>query len=93
MNRVSRRSFLKSSAAVTAATTTLPSARARPGAQGRQADTPPRTAITLTVNGARCTVEVEGRWTLAELIRDRLDLTGPGSGATARAARAWCIHG
>ena len=93
MNRVSRRSFLKSSAAVTAATT-LPSARARPGAQPRQADSPPRGTIALTVNGVRRAVEVEGRWTLAELIRDRLDLPGPGSGATAaRPARASCIHG
>ena len=35
-----------------------------------------RTAITLVVNGARHSVEVEDRWTLAELLRDRLDLTG-----------------
>ena len=35
-----------------------------------------RTAITLVVNGVRHSVEVEDRWTLAELLRDRLDLTG-----------------
>ena len=72
MNPVSRRAFLKSSAAVTAATT-LPDARARPGAQARQADGAPRTPITLTVNGVRRTVDVEDRWTLAELLRDHLD--------------------
>jgi aerobic-type carbon monoxide dehydrogenase small subunit (CoxS/CutS family) len=36
----------------------------------------PRTAINLQVNGRRVEVEVEDRWTLAELLRDRLDLTG-----------------
>ena len=35
-----------------------------------------RTAIILVVNGVRHSVEVEDRWTLAELLRDRLDLTG-----------------
>jgi aerobic-type carbon monoxide dehydrogenase small subunit (CoxS/CutS family) len=37
---------------------------------------PARTAISLTVNGVSHRVEVEDRWTLAELLRDQLDLTG-----------------
>jgi aerobic-type carbon monoxide dehydrogenase small subunit (CoxS/CutS family) len=37
---------------------------------------PSRTAISLTVNGVRHRVEVEDRWTLVELLRDHLDLTG-----------------
>src|SRR5215471_20073929 len=33
-------------------------------------------AITLTVNGARKRVDVDPRWTLAEVLRDHLGLTG-----------------
>ena len=36
----------------------------------------PRTSIRLTVNGTVHRVEVEDRWTLAELLRDHLGLTG-----------------
>lgn len=36
----------------------------------------PHTTIHITVNGVRHDVEVEDRWTLAELLRDRLGLTG-----------------
>lgn len=43
----------------------------------RTAPPPPaRTAISLQVNGVRHHVDVEDRWTLAELLRDHLDLTG-----------------
>jgi carbon-monoxide dehydrogenase small subunit len=37
---------------------------------------PSRTAIRLTVNGISHRVDVEDRWTLVELLRDQLDLTG-----------------
>ncbi|MGE3538850.1 MAG: (2Fe-2S)-binding protein [Candidatus Tectimicrobiota bacterium] len=37
---------------------------------------PARTAIHLRVNGVSHSVEVEDRWTLVELLRDHLDLTG-----------------
>ena len=37
---------------------------------------PSRTAIRLNVNGVSHSVEVEDRWTLVELLRDQLDLTG-----------------
>jgi aerobic-type carbon monoxide dehydrogenase small subunit (CoxS/CutS family) len=36
----------------------------------------PRTTIQLTVNGTRRRIEVEDRWTLVELLRDHLGLTG-----------------
>ena len=36
----------------------------------------PRTTIRLTVNGIARTVQVEDRWTLVELLRDHLGLTG-----------------
>lgn len=65
-----------------------PSAQRRPNAAGPAAvdapavaaaaamTAPARTAISLTVNGVRHDVDVEDRWTLAELLRDQLDLTG-----------------
>ena len=37
---------------------------------------PARTVIQLTVNGVSHRLEVEDRWTLVELLRDQLDLTG-----------------
>jgi carbon-monoxide dehydrogenase small subunit len=40
------------------------------------ATAPSRTTIRLNVNGTRYHVEVDDRWTLAELLRDHLDLTG-----------------
>src|SRR5207244_10822900 len=36
----------------------------------------PRTSIQLAVNGVERRVEVEDRWTLVELLRDHLELTG-----------------
>ena len=36
----------------------------------------PKTAITITVNGSLHQLEVEDRWTLIELLRDHLELTG-----------------
>lgn len=65
-----------------------PSDKRRPNAAGPAAGDAPaeaeyaamtataRTAISLTVNGVRHRVDVEDRWTLAELLRDQLDLTG-----------------
>ena len=45
-----------------------PSANPRRGA--------PRTAITLTINGTKRTLQVEDRWTLVEVLRDHAGLTG-----------------
>jgi aerobic-type carbon monoxide dehydrogenase small subunit (CoxS/CutS family) len=36
----------------------------------------PRTRIRVTVNGSAQAIEVEDRWTLVELLRDHLGLTG-----------------
>jgi CO/xanthine dehydrogenase Mo-binding subunit/aerobic-type carbon monoxide dehydrogenase small subunit (CoxS/CutS family) len=75
MRKVSRRRFIKGTgAALTAAAVARP-ALARQGA-GRAAPAGPRTAITLTINGAKRTLRVEDRWTLVEALRDHAGLTG-----------------
>ncbi len=53
-------------------------AKQRPGATGTAtpASVAPRTTISLNINGRSRRVEVEDRWTLAEVLRDHLDLTG-----------------
>ena len=72
----SRRDFLEGTGATVVAGAAV-AALGIPAASAQQTgSSSARTAITLVVNGARHSVEVEDRWTLAELLRDRLDLTG-----------------
>ncbi len=72
MGTISRRTFIERTGTAVAVATALP-----PGAA---AQAPPpnatRTAITLVVNGTSHRIEVEDRWTLAETLRDALNLTG-----------------
>ena len=72
MSKISRRKFVEGTGAGLVASSvplkgqsTLPALPAVP-----------RTAIKLTVNGSVHRVEVEDRWTLAEVLRDHLALTG-----------------
>ena len=79
--RISRRKFLEGTGGALAAAAVSPSLTAQTraaGAVGAGADAGrvPRTNITLTINGASRKVDVEDRWTLAELLRDHLRLTG-----------------
>jgi len=72
---ISRREFLEGTgAALTFAvgSTSLEAQAARAPA----ASAVPRTTIRVVVNGVAHRVEVEDRWTLAELLRDHLGLTG-----------------
>jgi len=73
---VSRREFLGTAGAALVVATAAPGSvaaqeRREPGAPIR-----PRTQIRLTVNGGSRRIEVDDHWTLAELLRDHLRLTG-----------------
>ncbi len=71
---LSRRAFLEGTGVViVGAATAAPAAGQTPTAQPAPV---PKTAISLMVNGTRHRVEVEDRWTLADLLRDELKLTG-----------------
>jgi aerobic-type carbon monoxide dehydrogenase small subunit (CoxS/CutS family) len=73
MSKISRRKFVEGTGAGIVATA-VP-------LQAQQLNSPPpastlRTSIRITVNGAAHKLEVEDRWTLVEVLRDHLELTG-----------------
>src|SRR5215469_997080 len=73
---LSRRGFLKGTGAALAAVTAAPRIEAQTSTGSQPVESVPRTSIRLTVNGAERRLEVEDRWTLVELLRDHLGLTG-----------------
>lgn len=73
--QVSRRAFLGTTTAVVAGAATLTPA-ASTAAAAAEPTAAPRTRIVLHVNGEERRIEVEDRWTLVEVLRDHLDLTG-----------------
>jgi len=78
--KFSRRGFLKG-AGVTAATTVIESANAlaretKSALEHQQAVGPDAFPIKLSVNGQEHSVTIEPRYTLAETLRDNLNLTG-----------------
>ena len=75
MSRISRRRFVeKTGAGIVAASVPLTGQ----DRSKNSTDLPavPRTKIKFVVNGTEHTVNVEDRWTLVELLRDHLGLTG-----------------
>jgi carbon-monoxide dehydrogenase small subunit/xanthine dehydrogenase YagT iron-sulfur-binding subunit len=75
MKKISRRRFVEGTSAGIVAVAAIPEIKA----QEKLISTPPtvpRTTIKLNVNGVDHRVEVEDRWTLVELLRDHLQLTG-----------------
>jgi xanthine dehydrogenase YagT iron-sulfur-binding subunit len=80
MSKLSRRQFVESTGAglVVATSAPLAAQQAAPAAteSSRPAITAPRTTVQLNVNGTEHRVEVEDRWTLVEVLRDHLGLTG-----------------
>jgi xanthine dehydrogenase YagT iron-sulfur-binding subunit len=80
-NDISRRQFLEGTGAVLAVATAGPAlnvelATADPPVTEGVASGVPSTAIRLVVNGTEHRLDVEDRWTLAELLRDHIGLTG-----------------
>jgi xanthine dehydrogenase YagT iron-sulfur-binding subunit len=76
-DELSRRGFLQGSgAALVAAGLASPASAATTPAADQQLPAAPRTFVSFTVNGADQTLEVEDRWTLVEVLRDHLGLTG-----------------
>src|SRR5881296_3342831 len=74
--KISRRKFLKGTGAALAVATAAPKIEAQTPAAGVGTDAVPRSVIRVTVNGTDRRIEVEDRWTIVELIRDHLGLTG-----------------
>jgi aerobic-type carbon monoxide dehydrogenase small subunit (CoxS/CutS family) len=81
MKKISRRRFVEGTSAGIVAVAAVPAVDAQQAAKQRApaaATQPgvPRTTIKIIVNGVDRRVEVEDRWTLVELLRDHLQLTG-----------------
>ena len=74
MSKISRRRFFEGTGAgIVATAVPLKGQEAQPAAQTSSV---PHTTIQITVNGAARKIEVEDRWTLVEVLRDHLGLTG-----------------
>ncbi|PYS14109.1 MAG: (2Fe-2S)-binding protein [Acidobacteria bacterium] len=74
--KISRRKFLKGTGVALAVATTAPKIEAQTPAAAAATEAVPRSMIRVTVNGTERRIEVEDRWTLVELLRDHLGLTG-----------------
>jgi len=73
---VSRREFLGTAGAALVVATATPGSVVAQERRDPAAPVRPRTQIRLTLNGASRRIEVDDHWTLAELVRDHLRLTG-----------------
>lgn len=73
----SRRDFLEGAGATAVVGTAIPVLGiSAANAQQASPSPAPKTAIQLSVNGRSHSLEVDDNWTLVELLRDQLDLTG-----------------
>ncbi len=77
MKKISRRLFVEGTGAgiVAVAIPLEGQAQSAPAAP-TTASNAPKTTIKLTINGQQRSMEVEDRWTLVEVLRDHLQLTG-----------------
>ena len=74
-NKISRRHFVEGTGAgLVAAASVVPLKGQQPAPS--QATAVPRTTIKFNINGSERRMEVEDHWTLVELLRDHLGLTG-----------------
>jgi xanthine dehydrogenase YagT iron-sulfur-binding subunit len=76
MSKISRRQFVETTGAGLVVATGVPLAAQESSPAAPTAPTVPHTSIKLMVNGAEHRIEVEDRWTLVEVLRDHLALTG-----------------
>lgn len=88
---VSRRSFLGGAGVAAGGVALLGEARGALAADAPAIQGPDAVAVTLTVNGRQRAVRVEPNVTLAELLRDKLDLTGTKIGCDRGACSACTV--
>lgn len=75
MSKISRREFVETTGAGLVVATSVPLA----AQQAVTASAPlatPNTSVKMTINGTEQRLQVEDRWTLVEVLRDHLGLTG-----------------
>jgi xanthine dehydrogenase YagT iron-sulfur-binding subunit len=75
MSKISRREFVETTGAGLVVATGVPLVAQEASAQAPVASAP-RTSIKLVVNQIEHRIDVEDRWTLVEVLRDHLALTG-----------------
>src|SRR5437868_910648 len=75
-NPISRRKFIEGTGAALVAATAVPAALDAQSPAARATDGGSRSTIRLTINGTERRLEVADHWTLVELLRDHLKLTG-----------------
>ncbi|MBI3494002.1 MAG: (2Fe-2S)-binding protein [Acidobacteria bacterium] len=76
---ISRREFLEGTGAAVIVASAAPALAAQvpaASAAASESSTVPRTTVRVIVNGTPRQIEIEDRWTVAELLRDHLGLTG-----------------
>lgn len=84
MSKISRRHFVEGTGAGLVAAKVVPSLKGQQKKSAQEValkalatdSSVPRTVIRVTINRAEHRLEVEDRWTLVELLRDHLQLTG-----------------